>query len=102
MDPCMQSYLPDETTLGLVPLRNAELVRLRGNGTGQRNTWERIYDYDVYNDLGDPDTKKELERKVLGGSQELPYPRRCRTGRPRSKTSNYPTAAHELDDQIKV
>eukprot|EP00253_Pinus_taeda_P004334 PITA_04334 len=81
------SYLPDETPLGLVALRNVELVRLRGNGTGQRSTWERIYDYDVYNDLGDPDTKKELERKVLGGSQELPYPRRCRTGRPRSKTS---------------
>eukprot|EP00253_Pinus_taeda_P016951 PITA_16951 len=81
------SYLPDETPLGLVALRNVELVRLRGNGTGQRSTWERIYDYDVYNDLGDPDTKKELERKVLGGSRELPYPRRCRTGRPRSKTS---------------
>lgn len=80
------SYLPDETPLGLVALRNVELVRLRGNGTGKRNTWDRIYDYDVYNDLGDPDTNKELERKVLGGSPELPYPRRCRTGRPRSKT----------------
>lgn len=81
------SYLPDETPLGLVALRDVELLRLRGEGTGKRNTWDRIYDYDVYNDLGDPDTKKELERKVLGGSQELPYPRRCRTGRPRSKTS---------------
>jgi linoleate 9S-lipoxygenase len=81
------SYLPDETPIGLVDLRNTELVTMKANGTGERKTWDRIYDYDVYNDLGDPDNKKELERKVLGGSQELPYPRRCRTGRPRSKTS---------------
>jgi lipoxygenase len=87
--PSVQSYLPDETPIGLVDLRNAELVTMKANDTGERKTWDRIYDYDVYNDLGDPDNKKELERKVLGGSQELPYPRRCRTGRPRSKTSNY-------------
>lgn len=80
------SYLPDETPLCLVALRKEELVTLRGEGTGERNTCDRIYDYDLYNDLGDPDTNKELQREVLGGSQEFPYPRRCRTGRPRSKT----------------
>jgi len=83
----VQSYTPGDTPIGLIALRNVELVRLKGDGTGTREAWDRVYDYDVYNDLGDPDSNKELERKVLGGSQEFPYPRRCRTGRARSKTS---------------
>lgn len=78
------SYLPVETPIGLVGLRRAELERLRGDGTGKRKEWDRIYDYDVYNDLCD-DYDRDLKRKVLGGSQEFPYPRRCRTGRPRPR-----------------
>ncbi|KAM1158118.1 hypothetical protein FF1_028651 [Malus domestica] len=79
-----KSYLPSETPSGLKKLRESELQTLRGNGEGQRKTSDRIYDYDTYNDIGDPDSKDELARPVLGG-KDHPYPRRCRTGRPRSK-----------------
>jgi lipoxygenase len=80
-----QSYLPSETPEGLIRLREEELKTLRGNGQGERKKFDRIYDYDVYNDLGDPDSDPELKRPVLGG-KEHPYPRRCRTGRPRCDT----------------
>ncbi|KAL7211189.1 hypothetical protein ACSBR2_014128 [Camellia fascicularis] len=80
-----KSYLPSQTPDGLKRLREKELENLRGNGQGKRKTHERIYDYDVYNDIGDPDSSPTLKRPVLGGKQH-PYPRRCRTGRPRSKT----------------
>ncbi|XP_034202485.1 linoleate 13S-lipoxygenase 2-1, chloroplastic-like [Prunus dulcis] len=79
-----KSYIPSETPSGLKRLRELELENLRGNGEGERKTSDRIYDYDTYNDLGDPDSKEELARPVLG-SKEHPYPRRCRTGRPRTK-----------------
>ncbi|XP_073001808.1 linoleate 13S-lipoxygenase 2-1, chloroplastic [Typha latifolia] len=78
-------YLPSKTPGGLQKWRKSELQAIRGDGSGKRKTFERIYDYDTYNDLGDPDKSDELARPVLGGSKELPYPRRCRTGRPRSK-----------------
>ncbi|XAR62392.1 Linoleate 13S-lipoxygenase [Bertholletia excelsa] len=80
-----KSYLPCQTPGGLTGLRKKELENLRGNGQGERKTNDRIYDYDVYNDLGNPDSKPELKRPVLGGKQH-PYPRRCRTGRPHCKT----------------
>uniref|UniRef100_A0A5B6ZC88 Lipoxygenase n=1 Tax=Davidia involucrata TaxID=16924 RepID=A0A5B6ZC88_DAVIN len=80
-----KSYLPSETPSGLKRLREEELINLQGDGQGERKTSDRIYDYDVYNDLGVPDDSDELARPVLGG-QEHPYPRRCRTGRPRTKT----------------
>nr|ACD43485.1 lipoxygenase 2 [Olea europaea] len=80
-----KSYLPSNTPSGLKIYREKELQILRGDGTGERKTFERIYDYDVYNDLGDPDSSEDLARPVLGG-QEHPYPRRCRTGRARTKT----------------
>ena len=78
-----QSYLPSETPSGLKRLREEELLILRGNGEGERKSYERIYDYDVYNDLGNPDSSIDLKRPVLGG-KEHPYPRRCRTGRKHS------------------
>ncbi|XP_058750359.1 linoleate 9S-lipoxygenase-like [Vicia villosa] len=76
-----KTYLPSETPAPLVYYRQEELKTLRGFGTGERKEWERIYDYDVYNDLGAPDKKATLARPVLGGSNALPYPRRGRTGR---------------------
>ncbi|PQM37356.1 linoleate 13S-lipoxygenase 2-1 chloroplastic-like [Prunus yedoensis var. nudiflora] len=79
-----KSYIPSETPSGLKRLRELELENLRGNGEGERKTSDRIYDYDTYNDLGDPDSKDELARPVLG-SKEHPYPRRCRTGRLRTQ-----------------
>ncbi|KAI3706369.1 hypothetical protein L6452_24056 [Arctium lappa] len=75
-----KSYLPPDTPDGLKSLRTEDLESLRGNGQGKRKSFERIYDYDVYNDLGSPDSSVDLARPVLGG-QEHPYPRRCRTGR---------------------
>ncbi|KAJ7565817.1 hypothetical protein O6H91_02G076400 [Diphasiastrum complanatum] len=74
-------YLPDDTPVGLWKLREQELMMLRGDGKGERQEWDRIYDYDTYNDLGNPDHDKSLLRPVLGKSEEFPYPRRCRTGR---------------------
>lgn len=84
--PCSstQSYLPRETPAALQTLRAEELESLRGDGTGERRKWERIYDYDLYNDLGDPDRGPGYARTVLGGSEDRPYPRRGRTGRPPS------------------
>lgn len=80
------SCLPSETPSGLKSLREKELAILRGDGVveGLREKKDRIYDYDVYNDLGDPDKDIDLLRPALGGSKDFPYPRRCKTGRPRT------------------
>ncbi|BFI25534.1 lipoxygenase [Marchantia polymorpha subsp. ruderalis] len=77
-----KTYLPSTTPAGLKDLREADLKSLRGDGKGRRKSWENVYDYAVYNDLGDGDEDAKLIRPVLGGSKAHPYPRRCRTGRP--------------------
>ncbi|KAF5748780.1 linoleate 13S-lipoxygenase 2-1 chloroplastic-like [Tripterygium wilfordii] len=77
-----KSYLPSQTPNGLKRLRDEELIMLQGDGRGERKKGDRIYDYDVYNDIGDPDKGEAKARPVLGG-KDHPYPRRCRTGRPR-------------------
>ncbi|OVA04601.1 Lipoxygenase [Macleaya cordata] len=78
------SYLPNKTPNALMELRKEELITIRGDGTGEREKWDRFYDYDYYNDLGNPDKDQNLARPILGGSQIFPYPRRGRTGRPSS------------------
>ncbi|WRX14078.1 PLAT/LH2 domain - like 3 [Theobroma cacao] len=80
-----QAHLPSQTPPGLKDLRREDLLSVRGNGKCERKAHDRIYDYDVYNDLGNPDKDEDLARPVLGG-EERPYPRRCRTGRPPAKT----------------
>ncbi|OMO99199.1 Lipoxygenase [Corchorus olitorius] len=80
-------YLPHETPKGLRKYREEELRALRGNGKDEElKEWDRVYDYALYNDLGDPDKSLALHRPVLGGSTMFPYPRRGRTSRKSSKT----------------
>ncbi|KAM3704866.1 hypothetical protein ACJW31_03G038300 [Castanea mollissima] len=81
-----KTYLPSETPVPLLKLREIELVDLRGDGTGELQEWDRVYDYAYYNDLGDSNKNAKYARPVLGGSSEYPYPRRGRTGRPPTKT----------------
>ncbi|XWS31188.1 hypothetical protein CRYUN_Cryun23aG0056000 [Craigia yunnanensis] len=78
-------YLPSETPIGLIELRQKELQKLRGGSKDERKPWDRVYEYDYYNDLGDPDNGREYSRPVLGGSTDNPYPRRLKTGRPPCK-----------------
>lgn len=84
-----QAYLPIDTPPALKELRERELQYLRGNGKGERKESDRIYDYDIYNDLGKPDEDPKLERPNLGGNKVYPFPRRIRTGRAPTKTSKY-------------
>ena len=81
-------YLPSQTPAGLKDLRQDILDSRRGNGKGERKKFEMIYDYALYNDLGNPDKDEDLARPVLGGA-ERPYPRRCRTGRPPTKSGMF-------------
>lgn len=52
------------------------------NKDDQRVRTDRIYEYEAYNDLGNPKKSVDLTRPTLGGSAERPFPRRLRSGRP--------------------
>ncbi|KAJ6897541.1 hypothetical protein NC652_024365 [Populus alba x Populus x berolinensis] len=39
--------------------REEELLNLRGHGKCELKEWDRVYDYDYYNDLGNPDKGEE-------------------------------------------
>ena len=85
------ALLPSQTPAGLKHLREQDKASKRGDGRGTRKDWDTIYDYDVYNDLGDPDKDNQLySRTILGASKEFPYPRRCRTGRDRTEIGKAP------------
>ncbi|KAG6516041.1 hypothetical protein ZIOFF_026488 [Zingiber officinale] len=92
-------YLPSQTPAGLKELRQQELKELRGDGKGERKITDRIYDYDVYNDLGNPDKGIQFARPVLGGDK-MPYPRRLRTGRPPTTTDK--DAECRVEDPLPV
>ncbi|KAK8574935.1 hypothetical protein V6N12_062612 [Hibiscus sabdariffa] len=64
-----QPFLPNETPKGLRALRQQDLKDIRGNGNGVRKLSDRIYDFDVYNDLGNPDTGVDFARPTLGDIQ---------------------------------
>ncbi|KAI5580171.1 hypothetical protein BDE02_08G137400 [Populus trichocarpa] len=89
-----KAYLPCQTPEPLRLYREEELINLRGNGKGELKEWDRVYDYDYYNDLGSPDKGEGYARPILGGTEEHPYPRRGRTGR--RKTKNDPHCEQRL------
>jgi lipoxygenase len=96
-----QTYLPSQTPPGIKDLRREDLLSIRGTGKGERKPHDRIYDYDVYNDLGNPDKDEDLARPVLVG-EERPYPRRCRTGRPPTKSDPFSETRIEKPHPVYV
>ncbi|KAI3815949.1 hypothetical protein L1987_15633 [Smallanthus sonchifolius] len=60
-------------------------VKGKGVSDKPREKKDRIYDYDVYNDLGDPENDPDLAHPVLG-NKDYPHPRHCKTSRPPTKS----------------
>ncbi|KAJ0734574.1 putative linoleate 9S-lipoxygenase [Helianthus annuus] len=96
-----KAYLPSETPALLRPYREEEMVILRGDGTGMLEKWDRVYDYALYNDLGDPDDEEKV-RPVIGGSSEYPYPRRGRTSRPPTESDPNTETRLSLVESMKI
>ncbi|CAD5165103.1 unnamed protein product [Musa acuminata subsp. malaccensis] len=92
-------YLPSQTPAGLRELRQQELKALKGDGNGERKLTDRIYDYDTYNDLGNPDKGIEFARTTLGG-EKMPFPRRLRTGRAPTATDSH--AESRVEDPLPM
>ncbi|CAN6933318.1 unnamed protein product [Brassica oleracea] len=69
-----KSYLALKTPEPLKQLRKEELETLQGKnreGDHEFKKFERVYDYDVYNDVDNPDKDPELARPVMGGLSHL-------------------------------
>ncbi|RWW51897.1 hypothetical protein BHE74_00041725, partial [Ensete ventricosum] len=98
--PNKRVFFGNKTPAGLRELRQQELKELRGGGNGERKPTDRIYDYDTYNDLGNPDKGIEFARPTLGG-EKMPFPRRLRTGRAPTTTGKRQKHFHlaALSDQ---
>ncbi|XP_065853177.1 probable linoleate 9S-lipoxygenase 5 [Euphorbia lathyris] len=90
-----KAYLPNNTPMPLRKYRENELLDLRGNGEGELQKDDRIYDYACYNDLGD-------DRPILGGCADHPYPRRLRTGRPLTKPDSNTETRLPLHKSLSV
>ncbi|XP_027918536.1 linoleate 13S-lipoxygenase 3-1, chloroplastic-like [Vigna unguiculata] len=86
-----KAYLPSETPIGVKELREKEMVKLRGDGKGRRVPSDRIYDYDLYNDLG----HSKSHRPTLN-----PYPTRCRTGRPLITTNGAKVESRPSESEL--
>ncbi|KAL6842270.1 hypothetical protein ACP4OV_027918 [Aristida adscensionis] len=100
------AYVKEKTPGALLKYREDELRVLRGEAGASSDRafqeWDRVYDYAVYNDLGNPDLRNDLARPVLGGSNEYPYPRRTKTGRPPANKDPQTESRAPLDQQIYV
>ncbi|KAL6643293.1 hypothetical protein ACP70R_021474 [Stipagrostis hirtigluma subsp. patula] len=100
------AFVKENTPGALLGYREEELRELRGEGApgGDRafQEWDRVYDYAVYNDLGNPDLRPALARPVLGGSMDYPYPRRTKTDRPPAHTDSRTETRAPMDQQIYV
>jgi hypothetical protein len=93
-----QGYISQNTPRALAEYRAADLEVTQGLRTSisedgaappvpPYTSKDRVYDYDVYNDLGGDPKVADFQRPTLGGAQ-LPYPRRIKTGRPLNPGAN--------------